>query len=236
MRHASEAAENGAVAAVLIVDDHPLYSDALGATLEVVFPGVAIEKAPSLAETFGRLDAGFAPDLVMFDLKLPDVSGISGFMALRARLPDTPILVISSLASVDVVRSLLSAGAAGFLPKDASAQTLKSALAEIADGRRYVPEGYLARDDEGDGAGGARADLAALTPQQRKIVRLIADGKQNKQIAYELSLAEATVKAHVTALLRRLGVRNRTQAALLAKAAAGSRGGDDPEARAFLRS
>ncbi len=221
---------------VLIVDDHPLFCDALASAIETVFPGCRIEKAESLGNALSVLERGFVPDLVIFDLKLPDVSGISGFVQLRSRLGDAPILVISSLASLELVQSLLHEGAAGFLPKDTSADKLKDVLSRIAAGESYVPKEYDVQDERTGQKICARAlnpKLASLTPQQQKIVRLICAGKPNKQIAFELSLAEATVKAHITALLRRLDVRNRTQVAVLVEAAAG-KPDDNPEARAFL--
>ncbi len=223
---------------VLIVDDHPLYSDALASALEVEEDTYDIRKAASLRETFATLDAGFDPDLIMFDLKLPDVSGISGFQALRARRPDAPVLVISSLASGELVQSLLDSGAMGFMPKDSPANTLKHAVSEIASGRRYVPREFQNTGRSGEDATVCafqdNPELSTLTPQQTRILKLICLGKPNKQIAYELSLAEATVKAHITALLRRLGVRNRTQAVVLVESALSKQAGTEPEARAFL--
>lgn len=229
----------GAIRSVAIVDDHPLYSDALAAALQLTFPEARVEKAQTLGAALELVDSGFAPDLVMFDLKLPDVCGISGFKRLRAALPDAPILVISSLTSAQVVEALMEDGAAGFLPKDASSQVLRQALRDIAGGGKYVHSGYRGtsitelpdhRIEE------AHPKLAELTPQQQKIMKLICAGKPNKQIAYELSLAEATVKAHITALLRRLGVQNRTQAAVLVESAqpATAMGTGEADAQAFL--
>src|SRR6056297_3522654 len=223
------------VASVLVVDDHPLYCDALAAAISVVFPGCVVEQSASLTEALARLEDGFSPSMVIFDLKLPDVSGISGFIAMRDSLVDVPILVISALTSHELVRKLMEEGAAGFLPKETSTQELRHVIARISAGKTYLPPAYAegtpcaatqpARDEH--------PTLAALTPQQRKIMTLICAGKANKQIAYELSLAEATVKAHITGLLGRLGVKNRTQAAVLVKNVTTSDAGD-PEARAFL--
>ncbi|MFK7751800.1 MAG: response regulator [Sedimentitalea sp.] len=227
-----------AFASFLIVDDHPLYSDALESALEQMYERCEIRKARTLGEALKTAAHGFSPDLVMFDLKLPDVAGISGFATLRQKLPDTQILVISSLASYDLVQSLLRQGASGFLPKETSAQALRSVLSQIAGGGRYVPKEYRDADKRKSSDVEAEFDhpkLAELTPQQQRIMRLICCGKPNKQIAYELSLAEATVKAHITALLRRLGVRNRTQAVVLVEGAMAEHRGDEPEARAFLR-
>lgn len=233
------AASQGVVSSVLIVDDHPLYRDALASAIQLVFPEAHVTQTETLADALSVVDKGTLPDLVMFDLKLPDVSGISGFLTLRDRLPSSPILVISALASVELVQTLIREGAAGFLPKETSAQHLKDVLSRVGAGQTYVPAAYqcagrkvraAARDEE------VHPKLAALTPQQRKIMKLICAGKANKQIAYELSLAEATVKAHITALLRRLGVRNRTQAAVLVESegAAQFQDAQDPEAQAFL--
>lgn len=239
MQHFKVAVPDDSISSVLIVDDHPLYSDALASALEGVFAHCHIEKAGSLSAALATLAAGFEPDLVMFDLKLPDVSGISGFTSLRAEVPDIPILVISSLTSREIVATLMQVGAAGFLPKDTPVELLQSVLADVAMGRKYVPKEYQQLGSpapEGEIPDNICPKLAALTPQQQKVMRLICEGKPNKQIAYELSLAEATVKAHITALLRRLGVSNRTQAALLVEAATAQMGlgADEPEARSFL--
>ncbi|MGX0903617.1 DNA-binding NarL/FixJ family response regulator [Roseovarius sp. MBR-79] len=230
----AEIRPRAAVASVLIVDDHPLYSDALAAAISLVYPDCEVVQTGSLRETLTRLDAGLSPGLVLFDLRLPDVAGISGFVSLRERLGGAPVLIISALASADLVRALMREGAAGYLPKEASAQELRRAIAQVGAGGRYVPqaltEALETRHDENTEADRA---LANLTPQQQKIMRLICAGKANKQIAYELSLAEATVKAHITALLNRLGVKNRTQAAVLINNAR-AQGSGDPETRAYL--
>lgn len=239
MQNLSVTETRAIISSVLIVDDHPLYSDALASALELVFADCTISKAQTLAQAMTFLEDGLTPDLIMFDLKLPDVTGISGFRSVRERVPDIPILVISSLASTELVQSLLREGAAGFLPKDTRAIVLKSALAEVADGRVYVPQEYQASEGSVSAplsAYDVHPTLATLTPQQQRIMRLICEGKPNKQIAYELSLAEATVKAHITALLRRLQVQNRTQAAVLVETATMevAAQSNDPEARAFL--
>lgn len=237
MQHSTIAVSQGGVDDVLIVDDHPLYSDALAGSVERVFPDVQIRKARTLREALETVDRGFAPDLVMFDLKLPDVAGISGFLNLRRRLPDTPILVISSLASVELVHALMDEGAAGFMPKDSSASDLRQVILEVSNGRKHVPADYRKVRSIAAQAEDISPELAALTPQQKKVMKLICAGKPNKQIAYELDLAEATVKAHITALLRRLGVKNRTQAAVMVEAAmmnAPDHGFAEPEAASFL--
>ena len=237
MDHATDIVAPADVRSILIVDDHPLYRDALESALDLMYSGAEIRKSNTLGGALKTIETGFKPDLVMFDLKLPDVSGISGFCRLRAAVPQSRILVISSLASVELVQSLMREGASGFLPKDASANKLKSVLARIMTGQTYVPEDFRVSD----GTRQARETtehlhpvLQDLTPQQQRIMKLICTGKPNKQIAYELSLAEATVKAHITALLRRLGARNRTQAVVMVEGAAVVERGPEPEVRAFL--
>lgn len=239
MQHFKVAARDDQVSSVLIVDDHPLFSDALASALEGLYPDATFRKAGSLKDALKALDSGFAPDLVMFDLKLPDVQGISGFVTLRARVPDVPILVISSLTSRALVHALMEEGASGFVTKDTPVEDLQRVLTEVVRGRKHVPLEYAqsaAPLTTEATAEGLNHKLAELTPQQKKVMKLICAGKPNKQIAYELQLAEATVKAHITALLRRLGVNNRTQAALMVEAAnaAVASAEVDPEARSFL--
>jgi DNA-binding NarL/FixJ family response regulator len=242
MKHDTVAPRASRIRSILVIDDHPLYGDALAMALRHVFDGATIRTATSLAEGIAELGPDFSPDLVMLDLKLPDVTGMSGFLRLRERVPCVPVLVISSLTSVEVVHALMDAGAAGFIPKEAPAQDLKAALVEIGAGRRYLPPAYrkacrtAMRKAATPSVQEISRRIAELTPQQARIMKLICAGKPNKQIAYELSLAEATVKAHITALLRRLGVQNRTQAAVLVESASleGAMGRPEADARAFL--
>ncbi len=233
MLSTNSALAQGHLDRVLIVDDHPLYGDALASALRVSFNDCEIRRAETLKEALAILDDGYAPELVMFDLKLPDVKGISGFHEFMERSPDARVLVISSLASAELVHSLLQSGAKGFLPKDTSTKKLRYAISEIAAGRRYVPQQFQ-NVNENACAYQSNPELSALTSQQIRILKLICAGKPNKQIAYELSLAEATVKAHITALLRRLGVHNRTEAVVAAESAMMRYGGVEPETRAFL--
>lgn len=215
MTQAAETKQLDGVQSILVVDDHPLYCDALVTTLNRIFSPEYIETAQCLVDA---LAIDFKPDLVMLDLKLPDVQGLSGFIQMRDRMPDVPIVVISSEVSDKLITNIVALGGTGFISKDASKSDLKDALELVGQGEKCFPAGFrkLSRPIQPDpNVVDLARRLAELTPQQTRILHLICDGKPNKQIAYELSLAEATVKAHVTALLRRLGVRNRTQAALL---------------------
>ncbi|MEO1138380.1 MAG: response regulator transcription factor [Pseudomonadota bacterium] len=203
----------------LVIDDHPLYCDAMARSLSTAFEMQEVRTVHSMTEALGALAEGLVPDLVMLDLRLPDVTGLSGFIKLREKLPDVPILVISADSYDETIQALMDAGAAGFIPKDAPRTVIAEALELVQEGSKYLPPGFspVTRPQKENTLGLHEISerIADLTPQQTRIMNLICAGKPNKQIAFEMSLAEATVKAHITALLRRLGVCNRTQAAVL---------------------
>jgi DNA-binding NarL/FixJ family response regulator len=204
----------------LIVDDHPLFCDALSMTLKSVAGIEEIETADRLETAIHRVDLSPAPDAIVLDLNLPDVNGIDGLIRLRQAAAGVPVLVVSSLADNRVIGACLAAGAAGFVPKHSRREVFRAAFDALREGRRFLPEGYEPAP-EGKAKGSAREEaigrLALLTRQQAKILQLICEGLLNKQIAYELSIAETTVKAHVTAIMRKLGVQSRTQAVLIAR-------------------
>jgi DNA-binding NarL/FixJ family response regulator len=204
----------------LIVDDHPLFCDALSMTLKVVAGLQTVETAGSLEEASLRLDRGPAPDLLVLDLNLPDVDGLDGLVRLRLAAPEVPVLVVSSLADPRVMRAALRAGAMGFVPKHAHRDVYRNALEAVRERRVFLPDGVAAEGDGGiTSSEEAIQRLGLLTRQQARILQLICEGKLNKQIAYDLNIAETTVKAHVTAIMRKLGVLSRTQAVLMAKEA-----------------
>ncbi len=220
MTRTEESAHAVPIHSALVIDDHPLYCDALASMLETVFNMRRVRKAASLNDALGLLRARFLPDLVILDLNLPDVSGLSGFIKIKDKAPDVPVVVISAITSEEVVQSVMSAGAAGFIPKDAARETLREAMIQIWDGKTYMPPGYTAVSKQSETdltIADISRKIADLSQQQARILSLICKGKPNKLIAYEMQLAEATVKAHITALLRRLRVQNRTQAALLVR-------------------
>lgn len=206
-------------ATALVVDDHTLFCDALAITLRAVAGVGRTEAADSLAAALDRLGRE-GVDLVVLDLHLPDVSGLEGLVRLRAAARGAPVVVVSSLADPRVIASCLQAGAAGFIPKHSAREVFREALARVAAGQVFVPPGVTLEEEPPPGTPAeALARLALLTRQQARILELICEGKLNKQIAYELAIADATVKAHVTALMRKLGVQTRTQAVLLARQA-----------------
>jgi DNA-binding NarL/FixJ family response regulator len=208
----------------LIIDDHPLFCEALSMTLQT-FIGIArIETAGLLEFALERLESAALPatlpDVIVLDLNLPDVNGMDGLVRLRRAAGSIPVVVVSSMAEARIVGAAIRAGAAGFVPKHSQREVFRSAFAAVARGERYVPEGYdisAPECDLGTPREEATSRLRLLTRQQAKILQLICEGKMNKQIAYDLSIAETTVKAHITAIMRKLGVYSRTQAVLLAR-------------------
>lgn len=206
----------------MIVDDHPLFCDALSIVLKMVAGIGNVQAVETLGGALDSLAAGEMPDVILLDLNLPDVTGLDGLMRLRERAPHLPIIVVSSMSDNRMIRATLRAGANGFVPKHSQRDVFQKAFRAIEAGEIYVPESYI---DPGGGATqrdmseDAVTRLSSLTKQQARILRLICDGKLNKQIAYDLSIAETTVKAHVTAIMRKLGVQSRTQAVLIAQQA-----------------
>lgn len=202
----------------LVIDDHPLFCDALELTLKSI-PGMSrVVTAESLAVALDRIGEEGAPSLIVLDLNLPDVTGLDGLIRLKAQANGCPIMVVSSLNDNALISQVFKAGANGFVPKHSPRTIIKGAVDAIGRGERFAPPGFI--DSSADTVEDEAVQrLATLTNQQARILELICDGKLNKQIAYDLSIAETTVKAHVTAIMRKLGVQNRTQAVLVAQEA-----------------
>ncbi len=206
----------------LIVDDHPLFCDALALTLRSVAGIARIDIADRLETALQRLEGQGQPDIVVLDLHLPDVAGLEGLIRIKSIVGDVPVVVVSSLADNRVIGAALQAGAAGFIPKHARRDVFRAAFQAMSEGRVYLPDDYVPQADargQASTRGIALERLGLLTRQQAKILHLICEGRLNKQIAHDLSIAETTVKAHVTAIMRKLGVQSRTQAVLVAKEA-----------------
>ncbi|MEQ3624342.1 MAG: response regulator transcription factor [Celeribacter sp.] len=203
----------------LVIDDHPLFCDALTLTLKSVADISRIDTADRLKTALARLEEAGMPDLIVLDLNLPDVNGLDGLLRLRSAAPGVPVVVVSSMADNRMISHALRAGAAGFVPKHSQREVFRTAIDAILSGGSYTPESYVEIDSTRSDGTDALTRLASLTNQQGRILQLICEGKLNKQIAYDLSIAETTVKAHVTAIMRKLGVQSRTQAVLIAQEA-----------------
>jgi len=202
----------------LIVDDHPLFCDALDLTLRSISKFADIRSADRLSVAFDIIERNLPPSLIALDLNLPDVNGMEGLVRLKSVVRNCPVIVVSSMDDNAIIRSAIGAGAAGFVPKHAGRSVFRDALDTIARGEIFKPPGYV-ETQETVGVQNTLDRLASLTNQQTRILEAICNGKLNKQIAYDLSITEATVKAHVTAIMRKLGVQSRTQAVLVAQEA-----------------
>lgn len=194
---------------VVIADDHPLFRSALAHAVGKVWADAAIIEASSAAEARAALADGAGAEALLLDLHMADSTGLSVLMDLRQDYPALPIVIVSASEEPRVAAAAAQLGAAGFIPKSASLDAMREGLAAVQGGDGWFPAGGVDTDDD-------LARIASLTPAQRRILGAIRLGLLNKQIAYELAISEATVKAHITAILRKLGVNSRTQAVLLA--------------------
>lgn len=201
---------------ILIADDHPLFRSALQQALTLgLGPDVRLVEASSIAELEARLAEKGDWDLVLLDLNMPGAYGFSGLVLLRGQYPQVPVVMISAQEEAAVVARAREFGASGFIPKSSPLETIQQAVRQVLDGEVWWPPQAFEAVSVSDEAKAASAGLASLTPQQFRVLTMVCDGLLNKQIAFELNVSEATIKAHVTAIFRKLGVRTRTQAALL---------------------
>jgi DNA-binding NarL/FixJ family response regulator len=199
---------------IIIVDDHPLFRAALRQTLAGGDPSIAVEEAGDLDGLSAALAADRDCDLVLLDLNMPGVRGFSGLLLLRAQYPDVPVMIISAVEDGAVIRRAFELGAAGYLHKSVGPPEIRRAIETVLAGEMFVPEAVDLTAEDANTALMRR--LATLTPQQVRVLMMLSDGLMNKQIAYELSISEATVKAHVSAILQKLDVDSRTQAVIAA--------------------
>ncbi len=201
---------------LLIADDHPLFRGALREAVNGLFDRADIAEAGTFEEVTDFLEHGADLDLILLDLRMPGARGFSGLMYLRAQYPGLPIVVVSANDDPAVIRRCMEFGASGFIPKTLGVDALRQAVAQVLRGEVWTPPDVdLQRDADSDSAA-VIARLATLTPQQVRVLMMLSGGLLNKQIAYELGVSEATVKAHVSAILQKLGVESRTQAVIAA--------------------
>lgn len=201
---------------ILIADDHPLFRSALHQALTLgLASGARLVEVASIAELETRLDEKSDWDLVLLDLNMPGAYGFSGLVLLRGQYPQIPVVMVSAQEDAAVMVRSREFGASGFIPKSSSLEVIQQAVRAILDGDAWWPPQAFEVISVSAEAKAASEGLASLTPQQFRVLTMVCEGLLNKQIAFELSVSEATVKAHVTAIFRKLNVRTRTQAALL---------------------
>jgi DNA-binding NarL/FixJ family response regulator len=201
---------------ILIADDHPLFRSALHQALSLgLGPDARLVEAESIADLETRLTEKSDWDLVLLDLNMPGAYGFSGLVLLRGQYPQVPVVMVSAQEEAAVVVKSREFGASGFIPKSSSLETIQKAVRTVLDGDVWWPPQVNESISVSAEAKAASEGLASLTPQQFRVLTMVCEGLLNKQIAYELSVSEATIKAHVTAIFRKLNVRTRTQAALL---------------------
>lgn len=204
--------ETAVIHRIVVADDHPLFRAALGSALSRAAPELPVEECSSLADARAALARG-SVELLLLDLKMSDCDGFAGLVAVRGEHPTVPVVVVSASEDAGTIQRALAFGAAGFIPKSATLPTMVEALTSILDGNVWAPD--TGEDD--DQAQIARR-IASLTPSQLKILVGLQKGRLNKQIAFDLGVTEATIKAHLTGVFRKLGVQNRTQAVIAAQA------------------
>lgn len=201
---------------LVIADDHPLFRGALREAIHGLFGRAEIGEAGTFEEVTDLLEHGRDVDMILLDLGMPGARGFSGLMYLRAQYPSVPIVVVSANDDSAVIRRCLQFGASGYIPKTLGTDAIRKAIAQVLQGEVWTPPDVdLARDADPESVS-IIARLATLTPQQARVLMMLSGGLLNKQIAHELGVSEATVKAHVSAILQKLGVESRTQAVIAA--------------------
>ncbi|MBB5212745.1 LuxR C-terminal-related transcriptional regulator [Microbulbifer hydrolyticus] len=202
----------------IVADDHPLFRGALCQSIKQTFPGAEVIEACDMQSLQQCVAEHPDCDLLLLDLHMPGAHGFSGLIFLNGQYPQLPVMVVSANEKPEIMCRAIDFGACGFLPKSAPVDQISDALNQAIDGEIWLPP--LVRERYSAGAQ-AREDsnevvdvIATLTPQQFRVATMLAEGLLNKQIAYEMQVTEATVKAHLTALFRKLDVNSRTQAVL----------------------
>jgi DNA-binding NarL/FixJ family response regulator len=201
---------------LVIADDHPLFRAALRQAVTGVVTSAKIDEAGSFEDLTVLLEQDSEVDLILLDLSMPGISGFSGLIYLRAQYPAIPVVIVSASDDVGTIRQSLDFGASGFIPKRFGVETLRDAIVKVMAGDIWVPPDVDLASAADPELTRLRDRLVTLTPQQVRVLMMLSEGLLNKQIAYELGVSEATIKAHVSAILQKLGVESRTQAVIAA--------------------
>lgn len=201
---------------IIVVDDHPLFRGALSQAINAAFQSAEIIECGSLDELVGKLetDADADTDLVLLDLSMPGVRGLSGLLYLRTQHPGVPVVVVSATDDIGTIRRCIDFGASGFVPKSEPVDRIRAAVHAVLAGEIWTPPGIDLSGAADRETSDLIARLSTLTPQQVRVLLMLGEGLLNKQIAFKLGVSEATIKAHVSAILQKLGVDSRTQAVI----------------------
>jgi len=215
---------------LVIADDHPLFRGALREAVASVVASTTVDEVGSFEELTAFLEQNGEVDLVLLDLAMPGISGFSGLIYLRAQYPEIPVVIVSASDDGATIRRSMEFGASGFIPKRFGVETLREAIGKVMNGDIWIPSDIDLSATVDPDMAKLRDRLVTLTPQQVRVLMMLSEGLLNKQIAYELGVSEATIKAHVSAILQKLGVESRTQAVIVAAKISGGqwRQGDPP--------
>lgn len=198
----------------IIADDHPLFRGAVRLVLAGIDSGADIRECGTLDEAKALISTSDNFDLMLLDLTMPGVSGLSGLVALKAMRPELPVVVVSASDDGPTIRRALDLGASGFISKSAGMDAMRRSISAVLAGEISVPSDLELGPENDAEMGDIIARLKTLTPQQTRVLAMMAEGRLNKQIAYDLGVSEATIKAHVSAVLQKLDVDSRTQAVI----------------------
>jgi DNA-binding NarL/FixJ family response regulator len=199
-----------------VADDHPLFRNALLEVIRQNYPDAVVGQSMDLDGAIRDLEKNDETDLLLLDLHMPGSQDLFGLITVREKFSDIPVAIISADEDPGTISRAMGHGASGYIPKSCSPQIIHQAIHAILDGDRWVPDDYRnnltpVTAEEKDLA----AKIATLTPQQYRVLCYLREGWLNKQIGYELGVTEATIKAHITAIFRKLGTSNRTQAVIM---------------------
>ncbi|MGP1834851.1 response regulator transcription factor [Shewanella frigidimarina] len=197
---------------IIIADDHPLFRQALSFMLKSSFVCSCLLEAQTIPELEQKLQETSDIDLILLDLDIPGAQGFNTLINIRHTYPEIGVIVISGFEEPETIRKAMNLGAAGFIPKSTPVPAMIKAINDVINGKLWTPIGSYNPDDD---IVEQEDKLISLTPQQRKILLMFAEGLLNKQIAYELNLSESTIKSHASTIFLKLGVKNRTQAVIL---------------------
>jgi len=202
-----------------VADDHPLFRDAILKVIKQHYPDAVVVESTDLDSTITDLELNSETDLLLLDLHMPGSQDLFGLIMVREQFPSIPVAIISADDELDTINRAMGHGACGYIPKSCSPQVIFNAISTMLDGELWVPDTIRGNlTPVGNEEKSLAAKIATLTPQQYRVIYYLREGWLNKQIGYELGITEATIKAHLTAIFRKLGISNRTQAvAMLSK-------------------